>query len=306
MKFGFGKLLMAAFVAVALGGTVAQAAQEATPAVMQYKAKPTSVRLVVMAGMTGAEGGFTVEWLKKSTYDALGGWPAAGDPAIVRGNFIGVPVWVTEGSSGDFTLPPAKWQALEMGELFDESGVLSSSTSELEPNTEYAVRVTAKASGSYTESAPSATLIVSTSVPVANCTYTQGFWKNHPEAWPGGATPMLLGTVAYTSAQLLAILNQPAAGNGLLILAHQLIAAKLSIASGADPTAAAAAIAAADALIGGLVVPPVGGGFVSPGSVNSIANTLNDYNNGLIGPGHCAVTPARVSTWGSIKSTYRR
>ena len=34
--------------------------------------------------------------------------------------------------------------------------------------------------------------------------------------------------------QLLAILNEPARGNGLVILAHQLIAAELNIAQGAD------------------------------------------------------------------------
>ena len=66
----------------------------------------------------------------------------------------------------------------------------------------------------------------------AGCTLGQGFWKNHPEAWPVGQ--VTLGTVSYSASQLLAIFTQPVAGNGLIQLAHQLIAAKLNIANGAS------------------------------------------------------------------------
>jgi len=123
------------------------------------------------------------------------------------------------------------------------------------------------------------------------CTYTQGFWKNHYAAsWPstvvsGGLT---LGSVHYTAAELQSIFNTPPAGNGLIILAHQLIAAKLNIANGADGSAVAAAIAAADAMIGGLVVPPVGGGSLAPSATGALTTTLDNYNNGLTGPGHCS------------------
>jgi len=43
--------------------------------------------------------------------------------------------------------------------------------------------------------------------------------------------------VTYQAAELMAILDDPARGNGLVILTHQLIAAKLNIANGADPSA---------------------------------------------------------------------
>jgi len=58
-------------------------------------------------------------------------------------------------------------------------------------------------------------------------------------------------------------------------------------------------------LIGGLVVPPVGGGFLAPGSTSALTNTLDDYNNGII-PGvlNCA-TKTSQSTWGKVKSLYR-
>jgi hypothetical protein len=56
------------------------------------------------------------------------------------------------------------------------------------------------------------------------CTFTQGYWENHPAAWP--VDSLVLGDHEYTQAELLQILDQPVAGNGLIALAHQLIAAK--------------------------------------------------------------------------------
>jgi hypothetical protein len=82
--------------------------------------------------MTGAEGGFTVEWINKSTFDALGGWPAAGDRRSS---------WRLHRRSRldhDRHCPATtrcrrdRWQAIGLGELFDESGVSATSTDELE------------------------------------------------------------------------------------------------------------------------------------------------------------------------------
>ena len=117
------------------------------------------------------------------------------------------------------------------------------------------------------------------------CTLTQGFWKNHEEAWP--VTSLTLGSVTYDQAQLLAILGQPVQGNGVLSLGHQLIAAKLNVASGADSSAISSEIAAADAAIGSLVAPPIGSGSLSTSSVSSLVSALDDFNNGVTGPGHC-------------------
>lgn len=127
-------------------------------------------------------------------------------------------------------------------------------------------------------------------IPSDGCTVTLGFWKSHTEvgdwpALPGGT--LLLGTVAYSEAQLITILNTENNGNGLLQLARQLIAAKLNILNGASATDISATITAADALIGGLVVPPVGGGFLSPGSTSSLIDALSQYNQGNTGPGRC-------------------
>jgi len=120
------------------------------------------------------------------------------------------------------------------------------------------------------------------------CTLTQGFWKNHPSAWP--VTTLKLGTTTYTQAQLLSILHQPVKGNGLVSLAHQLIAAKLNVANGASGTAISSTIASADTLIDGLVVPPVGSGLLSTSAVSNLVSLLDQFNSGLLpgAPGACS------------------
>jgi hypothetical protein len=192
-----------------------------------------------------------------------------------------------------------------MGDMFDETGVSANDYAELPTGTELAFRVYAEPGNGLAESAPSATVFATTtSIPPGDCTYTQGFWKTHPGDWP--VTSLTLGTVLYNQAQLLSILNTPAGGNGLLILAHQLIATKLNFANGADPTTAASAVAAADALIGSLVIPPVGGGYLSPGAVTAIKDVLDDYNNGTLGVPHCSPTVGTApESWGGLKASYR-
>jgi cysteine-rich repeat protein len=126
-------------------------------------------------------------------------------------------------------------------------------------------------------------------VVAVNCTLTQGYWKNHPQAWPVGS--LKLGSVSYTEAQLLAILDAPVKGNGLIDLAHQLIAAKLNVAQGAASSVISGAIAAADALIGSQVVPPIGSGSLKTSATSSLVGSLDAYNSGNIGPGHCGDQP---------------
>ncbi len=89
------------------------------------------------------------------------------------------------------------------------------------------------------------------SVTVIACPQGQGSWKNNPSAWP--VTSLTLGSQTYTQAELLNILNTPI-GTGpkadtSLILADQLIAAKLNIAHGTPAAPVAATIADADALL---------------------------------------------------------
>jgi len=129
----------------------------------------------------------------------------------------------------------------------------------------------------------------------ADCSLTQGFWKNHEEAWP--VAELILGGTTYTQTQLLAILGTPPRGDATYILIHQLIAAKLNIANGADPTAIADTVVAADAW---LAAHPLGS---KPTGADrevglALAALLDDYNNGVTGPGHCDATPSPSPTPG--------
>ena len=114
---------------------------------------------------------------------------------------------------------------------------------------------------------------------------TQGYWKNHPSAWP--VASLTLGAATYTQAQLLTVLGTSTRGDASLILAHQLIAAKLNVAAGSNPAAAASTISTADSLLSAFSGSlPYG---VKPSSTAgqamvAAASLLDDYNNGRLTP----------------------
>jgi hypothetical protein len=125
-------------------------------------------------------------------------------------------------------------------------------------------------------------------IPPGNCTYTQGFWKNHTD-WP--VASLVLGGVTYTQAEATAILRTPPRGDATYILIHQVIAAMLNVANGADASSVSATLAEADAW---LTASPLGS---KPSGVArergiALASVLDDFNNGTIGPGHCDETTA--------------
>jgi hypothetical protein len=122
------------------------------------------------------------------------------------------------------------------------------------------------------------------------CPLSSGFWKNHASLWP--VPSLTLGTVNYNQAQLLAILNlSTGSGNkadASLILAQQLIAAKLNLANGASSCPIASTVAAADALIGARhipIVPKITPATAVGNQMVSLAGPLGQYNTGLLTPG---------------------
>jgi hypothetical protein len=133
--------------------------------------------------------------------------------------------------------------------------------------------------------------------PGPGCTYTQGYWKNHvvnkkgQNLWP--VTSLSLGNpgTAYSQAQLVKIFKKSPSGNGLIQLAHQLIAAKLNVAeNGGAPASVLADISAADNLIGALVVPPIGANppnYLAPSKTSALTHALDLYNMGERGVPHC-------------------
>ena len=118
------------------------------------------------------------------------------------------------------------------------------------------------------------------------CPLGQGFWKSHPGAWP--VTSLTLGSQTYTQAALLTLFDTPPRGDASLILAHQLIAAKLNIVNGSDPTPVSATITDADSLLSQF------GSNKLPYSVRTStaigqqmvndANVLDRYNNADVTP----------------------
>jgi hypothetical protein len=291
---------MMVLTSMLVGAPVAAQALD-IPVVTPVQSKPSSVRLMVSAGTSGAPAGFTVERMLKVEYDALGGWSDDAS-SLVRGSFTGVPSFNIEGTADDYTLASGERIEVELGQLFDETGVAATDVEELAPSTEYVIRIRANGVGAGEPGAFTDAIVVGTLPLAANCTHTIGYWKNHEDQWP--VLGLTLGNTFFSNAQLLLILNEPAQGNKLLILAHQLIAAKLSIANGADPSAAAATITLADLLIGALLPPPIGSDDLPENPATAYANLLDDFNNGVIGPGHCGTVPATPTTWGSMKSLY--
>jgi hypothetical protein len=100
-----------------------------------------------------------------------------------------------------------------------------------------------------------------------------------------------LGNRIYDRQELQSILENPVRINGLVLLAKQEIAAKLNIANGADGSCIEQTLAGADALIGGLVIPPVGNGFLPIDDVLFYMSTLARYNAGALCSPHCGPPP---------------
>ncbi|HKQ58132.1 MAG TPA: hypothetical protein VJY35_09710 [Candidatus Eisenbacteria bacterium] len=311
-RYAFAVLACAAMIAFAAVPALAQGDFD-TPTLTLGPTGLAKQTITVTAGATGAPAGFTIWWMPRAEFDANGGqWWLYGDPKQGEANFTGTPSLNRfPGDASSFALGPNESITVEIGDLFDETGVTvtgwrSAWGGELEYGTQYVFCAFANAQGTvyqsgFTENFDATTILTQ------DCTFTIGYWKNHPEAWPAGCTPMNLGGFSYTAAELMSILNQPVQGNGAISLAHQLIGAKLNICQGANPAAAAACVTAADGLLAscGSKVPPVGSCNLAPGSTSTSTQCLDDYNNGLTGPGHCPSTPARTSTWGQLKVLHR-
>ena len=89
--------------------------------------------------------------------------------------------------------------------------------------------------------------------PAEQCVFTQGYWRNHTALWPVDSLDLGQATNprhAYGKSELIALLDTPVRGDASLILAHQLIAAKLNVANGANPAPVADALSRAAFLLG--------------------------------------------------------
>ena len=120
------------------------------------------------------------------------------------------------------------------------------------------------------------------------CTYTQGYWKNHQEDWP--VDSLELGDESYSQEELLNLLKTPTKGDASIILAYQLIAAKLNVENGASPSTIQNTLEDADEWMAQFdaKLPYRIKTNTEQGQIAvELAETLDQYNNGIIGPGHC-------------------
>ncbi len=122
------------------------------------------------------------------------------------------------------------------------------------------------------------------------CTLTQGFWKNTKKGpWPA---PYDRDNTFYLSGQTWQeVLDTAPGGNAYYQAAHQFIAALLNVANGASsPDDVDAAIALGQDLFNAYSpdeIAPLKGNDPLRKQFLSVNDTLDDYNNGEIGPGHC-------------------
>ena len=122
--------------------------------------------------------------------------------------------------------------------------------------------------------------------PDQGCTVTLGWYKNHSNQWPSGFDPN--ATFQLSGKTWLGVLKTQPNGNGYYILAHQYITAVLNGGAGASaPANVQAAINGAAAYFAANGPTPAPSGALRTQLVNW-SNLLDDYNNGLVGPGHCA------------------
>ncbi len=130
------------------------------------------------------------------------------------------------------------------------------------------------------------------------CTRTQGYWKTHSEYGPasydntwaqlpnGADTPFFLSGKSWYQV----FHTLPAGGNAYYSLAHQYMAAVLNELAGADVSAVSGELAAAKTLFETYTPAQIGalkGNSTLRKQFLSLAETLDKYNNGLIGPGKC-------------------
>lgn len=127
---------------------------------------------------------------------------------------------------------------------------------------------------------------IAVSVPCdQGCAPTQGYWGAHSKHGPAPYdedSPFFSGGQTWYQ-----VLQTPAADNVYYMLAHQYIAAVLNQLSGANTSVISAELALAAQLLadytpGSSITGALRSSFIST------ANVLNNYNNGLIGPGHCS------------------
>ncbi len=110
---------------------------------------------------------------------------------------------------------------------------------------------------------------------------TPGYWKTHPEAWP--YTEITIGGTTYSREAAIDLMEAPTAGDKWLNMFEQVVAAKLNLAIGTDPTCISTDLTAADTWLG----TEAGNRKIRASSatwqgISSTFTKIDDYNNGFL------------------------
>jgi hypothetical protein len=168
---------------------------------------------------------------------------------------------------------------------------------------EYRIENTASFETNDTGATGSDSWVVNIDVPCEEgCTLTPGYWKTHSEFGPapyddtwamlsnGASTMFFLSGQTYYEV----LWTSPSGGNAYYILAHAYIAAQLNVLNGASIpgdvlTAWNQATALFQAHTPAYVATLTGRtGSALRAQFLRLATILDDYNNGITGPGHCS------------------
>jgi hypothetical protein len=277
----------------AKGGTVAGAYDPVTLTCAGNNTQST-IALTVTAGASGAPAGFSIQWMTKAQFDALNDvWPAD-TTAFCKASFSGVPYGAKntqQAGTNSYNLGSYGSVTVYIGDLLNDElnqqlGLSTDCTGGLICGTQYVFRAFAHANSTKNRSAFSfLTDPCATTAACGTCNHFGfGQYKHLGNQvaggvanWPGyvdATTSLTIGGTSYTYAQCLAILNQSPNGNGLVILAHQLIAAELNNIGSTCPID----VTAADAPFTGKVIPPIGTDTATPASVAGLVATLHGQN----------------------------
>lgn len=138
--------------------------------------------------------------------------------------------------------------------------------------------------------------------PASGCTFTLGYWKTHNASFKGGAAPdptwnLLPGGLAESTVFFLSgktwfqTFNTAPAGNAYYVLSQQYMAARLNVLSGASVPAAVGTAIATSTLLFNTYTPAQIGALKGSNALRAqfiaLAGTLDSYNTGATGPGHC-------------------
>jgi hypothetical protein len=242
----------------------------------------STITIQVKAGSSGAANGFSIQWMKQSEYDSTRSWDSASE-----GGFSG------SANNSKYKLGANGTVLVTLGMAQTANGADGDSMA-LECGTVYLFRAFAHGNNTGQRSDYSETIACTTAACDSNdtadsgdCTRGLGYWKHHMDKWM--LDSLVIGGRTYTKAQLMSILTTPPRGSHLLIFARQLIIAQLNRARIGDTTSTVIdAIDSANALIGNLVVPPVGNGSLRPSTeMNRLMDILARYNDGEFTAGSC-------------------